>query len=78
MPGIVVNQTATRSIVRGIGWPFSCRKEVMAVFLRWLLLETKAGELLLAFLERKAGLAVVQSDWLGDQLSGAPIADSRG
>ena len=54
------------------------QEEVMAVLLRWLLLETRAGELLLAFLERKAGLAVVQSDWRGDQLSGAPLADSRG
>ena len=48
------------------------------MFLRWLLLETRAGELLLTFLERKAGLAVVQSDWLGDQLSGAPMAESGG
>ena len=54
------------------------RKEVRTVFLRWLLLETRAGELLLAILERKAGLAVVQSDWLGDQPSGAPIAESGG
>ena len=48
------------------------------MLLRWLLFETGVGELLLAFLERKAGLAVVQSDWLGDQPSGAPIADSGG
>ena len=54
------------------------RKEVRTVILRWLLFETRAGELLLAFLERKAGLAVVQSDWLGDQLGGAPVADGRG
>ena len=41
-------------------------------------METRAGELLLALLEKRAGLAVVQSDWLGDQLSGAPIADTGG
>ena len=42
--------------------------------LRWLLLETKVGELLLAFLERRAGLAVVRADWLGAQSSGEPVA----
>ena len=54
------------------------RKEVRTVLLRWLLLETKAGELLLAYLEKRVGLAVVQSDWLGNQRSGKPIADSGG
>ena len=54
------------------------RKEVRTVILRWLLFETRAGGLLLAFRERKAGLAVVQSDWLGDQLGGTPVADGRG
>ena len=46
--------------------------------IRWFLFETWFGALLLTLLEEKAGLAVVQSDWLGDQLSGAPIADSGG
>ena len=44
--------------------------------IKWLLFETRFGALLLSLLEEKAGLAVVQSDWLGDQLSGKPIADS--
>jgi hypothetical protein len=47
------------------------------VFLRWLLFETRLGELVLVLLERQ-GLAVVQSDWLGAQRSGKPIADSGG
>lgn len=42
------------------------------MILRWLLFETRVGELLLAFLERRAGLAVVTADWLGDQHSGKP------
>ena len=40
--------------------------------LRWLLFETKAGNLLLALLEKTAGLAVVQAEWLADQPSGTP------
>ena len=40
--------------------------------LRWLLFETKPGEWLLFWLERKIGLAVVQADWLADQPSGKP------
>lgn len=42
------------------------------MFLRWLLFETKAGELLLAFLEHRTGLAVVDAEWLGQQRSGVP------
>jgi hypothetical protein len=42
--------------------------------LRWLLFKTKAGNLLLALLERTAGLAVVQAEWLADQHSGTPHA----
>jgi len=45
------------------------------MLLRWLLFETRAGELLLAFLEKTAGLAVVQADWLGAQPSGTPRTD---
>ena len=40
--------------------------------IRRFLFETKVGELLLTFLERKVGLAVVQADWLADQPSGKP------
>ena len=40
--------------------------------LRWLLFETKAGNLLLALLEKTAGLAVVQAEWLAVQPSGTP------
>jgi len=46
------------------------------MLLRRLLFETRLGELLLAFLERKAGLAVVRAEWLGTQLSGTPHAGS--
>jgi len=47
------------------------------VFLRWLLFETRLGELVLALLERQ-GLAVVCADWLGTQRSGKPVAESGG
>jgi hypothetical protein len=46
------------------------------MLLRWLLFETKAGEMLLAFLEKRAGLAVVQAEWLSAQPSGMPQAAS--
>jgi hypothetical protein len=39
---------------------------------RWFLFETRAGEFLLALLERTTGLAVVRVDWLGAQPSGRP------
>lgn len=42
------------------------------MLLRRLLFETKVGELLLALLEKRAGLAVVQAEWLGAQPSGTP------
>lgn len=44
------------------------------MFVRWFLFETKVGEQLLSLLERKAGLAVVQADWLASQRSGEPKA----
>ncbi len=47
------------------------------MFVRWFLFETKVGEALLVFLERKIGLAVVQADWLGAQRSGQPAAASE-
>ncbi len=48
------------------------------MLLRWLLFETNAGETLLAFLEKRAGLAVVRAEWLGPQLSGMPqVASSE-
>lgn len=40
--------------------------------LRWFIFETKVGELLLALLERRAGLAVVSAEWLARQRSGEP------
>jgi hypothetical protein len=46
------------------------------MLLRWLLSETKAGNLLLALLERTAGTAVVQGEWLAGQPSGTPHAAS--
>ena len=42
------------------------------MLLRWLLFETKGGEWLLALLEKTAGLAVVQTEWLASQPSGTP------
>ena len=42
------------------------------MFVRRFLFETKAGELLLVFLEQKIGLAVVEAGWLGAQRSGEP------
>ena len=47
------------------------------MLLRWMLFETKVGEVLLALLERKAGLAVVQADWLCAQRSGKPVVESE-
>ena len=47
-------------------------EEVRRVLLRRLLFETKVGELLLALLEKRAGLAVIQAEGLGAQPSGTP------
>lgn len=47
------------------------------MLLRWLLFETRMGEMLLVFLERKVGLAVVQAEWLAMQPSGEPAAVSE-
>ena len=40
------------------------------MLIKWLLFETWIGELLLLFLERFGGLAVVEADWLAVQRSG--------
>ena len=40
----------------------------------WVLFDTKIGELLLSLLERHAGLAVVQANWLAEQQCGEPKA----
>lgn len=47
------------------------------MFVRWLLFETRGGEILLAVFERWAGLAVVQVDWLAGRRSGEPKATDR-
>jgi hypothetical protein len=47
------------------------------MLVRRLLFETWVGELLLLFLERSVGLAVVQADWLAVQSSGEPKAVSE-
>jgi len=44
------------------------------MILKWLLFETKLGELLLTILERKVGLAIVEADWLAVQPAGEPKA----
>ena len=38
-----------------------------------LLFGTRVGETLLAFLERKLGLALVSAEWLAEQLGGEPV-----
>ena len=43
------------------------------MIVKWFLFETKVGLWLLALLERKVGLAVVNADWLGRQPSGWPV-----
>ena len=45
------------------------------MLIRWFLFETRVGEWMLNLLEKTAGLAVVQADWLGAQPSGAPQAE---
>ena len=47
------------------------------MILRWFLFSTRFGELLLAVLERKAGLAVVNAEWLGEQRSGWPVVPDQ-
>ena len=47
------------------------------MLVRWVLFGTKIGELLLTLLEQKAGLAVVQADWLAACRSGKPTIASR-
>ena len=42
------------------------------MIVRWLLFETRLGELLLTILERKIGLAIVEVEWLAAQPAGAP------
>jgi len=44
----------------------------------WLLFETRLGEWLLALLERRAGLAIVRSDWLSEQPSRRPTTELGG
>jgi len=43
------------------------------MIVKWFLFETRVGLFLVALLERKAGLAVVNADWLGRQPSGWPV-----
>ncbi len=38
--------------------------------IKWLLFETRLGEVLLVLLERHVGLALVQANWLAEQRSG--------
>ncbi len=45
------------------------------MLVRWFLFETQIGELLLALLERRAGLAIVRSDWLGALPSNKPMSE---
>jgi hypothetical protein len=47
------------------------------MIVKWFLFESKVGLWLLALLERKAGLAVVDADWLGQQPSGWPVTPDQ-
>jgi hypothetical protein len=47
------------------------------MIVRWLLFETRLGELLLTILERKVGLAIVKVEWLAAQPAGEPKAASQ-
>ena len=42
------------------------------MLVRWFLFETRLGELFLTVLERKVGLAVVQTEWLAQHPGGTP------
>jgi hypothetical protein len=42
------------------------------MLVRWFLFDTRVGEMLLVFLEKTAGLAVVNAEWLATQHSGEP------
>ena len=44
------------------------------MLVRWFLFETRLGLFLLAVLERRAGLAVVNAEWLGRQASCWPTS----
>jgi hypothetical protein len=46
------------------------------MIIRWVLFETKLGELLLVLLERHVGLAVVRADWVAEQCCGEPTSAS--
>ena len=50
--------------------PLNAGRWKMAI--RWLLFETKLGAWLLILLERKAKLAIVSAEWLGQQSAGVP------
>ena len=50
------------------------QKGVRHMIVRWFLFHTKIGEALLTLLERHAGLAVVQNNWLAVRRSGEPKA----
>ena len=43
------------------------------MIVKWFLFKTRLGLFLLSQLERKAGLAVVNAEWLGRQPSGWPV-----
>ena len=47
------------------------------MLVRWFLFETRLGLFLLALLERWAGLAVVNAEWLGKQSSGVPVSTEQ-
>jgi len=47
------------------------------MIVKWFLFETKTGLWLLALLERKVGLAVVNAEWLGRQPGGWPVASAE-
>lgn len=42
------------------------------MFVRWMLFETRPGRWLVTWLEKRAGLALVDAEWLGRHASGRP------
>ena len=51
------------------------RQEGMVMLVKWFFFETKLGERLLVYFERKTGLAVVSEPWLSDQPAYEPKAE---
>ena len=67
MRGAVSGSSTRQAIVKG----------GKTMIVRRLLFETRVGEMFLAFLERRLGLAVIQAEELAGQCAGQPVAMSE-